>query len=485
MTAVGNGMPTGNGRMPGFANDEVPVRSRWWCSAIMVPLAAFMCLAQVSFAAQPYMHPPQGGRFVWMILATLLGFVFPFLLLLRDRHPEPVFWICCAVTIVFPYDPLMAMMALSSLLARRSSHARTMRAIVAGAGVAVYAQLRDALQTADASIWHMIFAKPNTGRDGVPIAMLADETTILVTAGVFAVIEVTIATLVGLHIRSRANLETAKAQADAATTHAATLQSDLDDQHLADAIAAEAHDTLAHSLSLLALNASALQAETAKLGESPASSRIAGKAEDIRRQAAGALDEAHAIIDMLRHPATAWQQLAPGDETALTRESLGDLIGQARTAGMRLDTWIDIHQLSELDDATAKVAYRAIQEGLTNARRHAPGAPVSLEVDVSPTSGIHVHLSNPATSENSASTVSNPVADAVSDAMSDGAHTPSADPTPSRPAHVGAGLAGLTARAQSVGGTCRHGLDERGAFHLDVHLPWRASANQHRHIADR
>ena len=112
----------------------------------------------------------------------------------------------------------------------------------------------------------------------------------------------------------------------------------------------------------------------------------ARKAEDIRRQAAGALDEAHQIIDMLRHPQTAWEQMAPSDEMALTREAMNRLVDDARNAGLPLNTWIDIRQLATLDDTVAKVAYRAVQEGLTNARRHASDAPVSLEVNANPES---------------------------------------------------------------------------------------------------
>ena len=126
--------------------------------------------------------------------------------------------------------------------------------------------------------------------------------------------------------------------ASAATTHAATLQTDLTNQQLADAIAAEAHDTLAHSLSLMALNASALKAEAAKLGDSPEAQSLADKAEDIRRQSAGALDEAHSIIDMLRNPHQAWEQLAPSDDTSLTRESLDALIADTRNSGTSLNT---------------------------------------------------------------------------------------------------------------------------------------------------
>lgn len=454
----------------GSADDEVPVRTRPWCVLVMVPLAVFCCLAQASFTAQPYLHSPADARFVWMIVSALLAFVFPFTLVFRSRRPALVFWAAAAVTLIFPYDPMMTLMALTSLLARRSSRRGSMLAVAGATLVTVWAQVRDVLNGPDASIWYMFFAAPNTGVGGVPVEPLAGRGLIGMTAAIVAVIEVTIATLVGLHIRSRASLQTAKAQADAATTHAATLQNDLDSQQLADAIAAEAHDTLAHSLSLLALNASALQAEAGRLDDSPASRSLAGKAEDIRRQAAGALDEAHQIIDMLRHPDTAWKQLAPSDETALTRESLDTLIGQARAAGMGLDTWIDIRDLSGLDDMVAKTAYRAIQEGLTNARRHAPGAPVSLEVNATPATGVHVHVSNPVPPE--------PAEAAAVDAQ-DEAEMPATDiefdgQSPTSTRHTGAGLPGLTARAQSAGGTCSYGLDERGAFHLDVLLPWRS-----------
>lgn len=173
----------------------------------------------------------------------------------------------------------------------------------------------------------MVFAKPDTGSQyGTDLVMLADERTIVVTAVVAALLELAIATLAGLHIRSRALASLATAKADAADAQVAQLKTAIDSQQLADAIAAEAHDTLAHSLSLLALNASALQAESKRLVAEAESmdahqlaeqtGRIAEKTEEIRKQAAGALDEAHSVIDMLRHPEQAREQLAPSDETS-------------------------------------------------------------------------------------------------------------------------------------------------------------------------
>ena len=208
------------------------------------------------------------------------------------------------------------------------------------------------------------------------------------------------------------------------------------------------------------MNASALQAESKKLAAEAGSldagqlagqaSRIADKTEEIRKQAAGALDEAHSVIDMLRHPEQAKAQLAPSDETSLTRESLDALLGDARAAGMRLNTWIDIQQLGQLNRETGKIAHRVLQEGLTNASRHAPGAPVSVELTVNPTVGVHAHVSNPTIPAN-------------------GTHL---DTNAKDMSRTGAGLPGLAERVRQAGGTCRFGFDARHAFHVDVQLPW-------------
>lgn len=427
-----------------------------WCTSVMILLASFMCLVQTSYAAQRYVSDPHNAMFVWMTASTLLSLAFPFMLLLRSQYPESVFWTSCAVILVFPYDPLLMLMALTSLVARRSDTARTIRAVCAAAVIGGWAQLRDVLRTPDSSLWQSaIFAKPHTGVDGEPLIVLAGIPTIAATAIVVELIAVAVATLIGLYIRSRARLIRADERAQAISRHAENLEHDLSDKRLAEAIAAEAHDTLAHSLSLIALNASALQVEAKKLAKASANAddgsvhgrpsgdgitELAAKADEIRRQAAGALDEAHAIIGMLRHPQQAWEQLQPDGDTSLTRESLDALCADARSAGTQLNTWIDVQQLSMLDEDTGKVAYRTIQEGLTNARRHAAGQPVSLEVHADPGQGVHVHVSNP---------------------MQSAAIVP------------GNGLTGLEARAKSVGGICRFGTDDRRLFHLDVRLPWR------------
>lgn len=211
---------------------EVPVRTRGWQSMVMVVCAGFMCLAQTAFAAQRFGQ--DSAVYVWMVFCMLVAFAIGFLLLARSRYPRATFVAACVVVLVFPYDPILALMALTALLARRNDMKTTVRAIVAGGFVTLAAQVRDALRPPEASIWHMVFAKPDTGSQyGTDLIMLADDRTIVITAIVAALLELAIATLAGLHIRSRALASLATAKTDAADAQVAQLKTTIDSQQLA------------------------------------------------------------------------------------------------------------------------------------------------------------------------------------------------------------------------------------------------------------
>ncbi len=123
---------------------EVPVRTRGWQSMVMVVCAGFMCLAQTAFAAQRFGQ--DSAVYVWMVFCMLVAFAIGFLLLARSRYPRATFVAACVVVLVFPYDPILALMALTALLARRNDMKTTVRAIVAGGFVTLAAQVRDALR---------------------------------------------------------------------------------------------------------------------------------------------------------------------------------------------------------------------------------------------------------------------------------------------------------------------------------------------------
>jgi signal transduction histidine kinase len=109
--------------------------------------------------------------------------------------------------------------------------------------------------------------------------------------------------------------------------------------------------------------------------------------------------------------------------------------------------------LEEVPDAVGRTAYRIIQEGLTNARKHAPGAPVLLQLTGSPASGLELELRNP---------VPQPAA------IGKEGGEPGAVPPPG----AGLGLIGLTERAGLAGGTLVHGPTPTREYRVRAWLPW-------------
>ena len=103
-----------------------------------------------------------------------------------------------------------------------------------------------------------------------------------------------------------------------------------------------------------------------------------------------------------------------------------------------------VHTRSQLEHF-GRQALRIVQEGLTNARKHAASATVDLRLEGAPGEGLTIELRNPA-----------PVL---------------AGATTEIPGS-GTGLVGLAERAALSGGHLEHGLDEDGEFRLRAWLPW-------------
>ena len=138
-------------------------------------------------------------------------------------------------------------------------------------------------------------------------------------------------------------------------------------------IAREMHDVLAHRISLLSLHAGALEFQPDAPPE-----EVARAAGVIRASAHEALEDLRAVIGVLREePTTAIPerpQPTLADLPALIEESRA-----GRHAGaLRRSSSPDVDAVPA---ATGRSAYRIVQEGLTNARKHARGAAVDVTVD--------------------------------------------------------------------------------------------------------
>jgi len=198
-------------------------------------------------------------------------------------------------------------------------------------------------------------------------------------------------------------------------------------------IAREMHDVLAHRLSLLSVHAGALEFHR----DAPAE-EVAEAAGVIRESARAALDELRGVIGVLREDGgeTLTQPPQP------TLADLADLVEESRAAGMRITARIELGDAAP-PAAVGRTAYRIAQEGLTNARKHAPGAAVTLTVHEADRD-LHVEIRSLA-----------PVAVVA------GAPLPGA----------GTGLIGLAERVTLAGGELEHGVDPDGAFVLRARLP--------------
>jgi signal transduction histidine kinase len=198
-------------------------------------------------------------------------------------------------------------------------------------------------------------------------------------------------------------------------------------------IAREMHDVLAHRLSLLSVHAGALEFRP----DAPAD-EVSEAARVIRESARAALEELRGVIGVLREDGSEGLTEPPQPTIA----DLAALVEESRAAGMRLTARIELADAAPTA-AAGRTAYRIAQEGLTNARKHAPGAAVTLIVEA-PDGDLRVEIRSLA-----------PVAVA------------SGSPLPG----AGTGLIGLAERVTLAGGELESGVDPTGAFVLRARLP--------------
>ena len=165
-------------------------------------------------------------------------------------------------------------------------------------------------------------------------------------------------------------------------------------------IAREMHDVLAHRLSLLATYAGAL----AYRPDTPPD-QVARAAEVVRSGVHQALDELREVIGVLRDDSL--PDLAAASRPLPGIADLPELIGESRAAGMRIEMGGQAWPAAGLPDVAGRTAYRVVQEGLTNARKHAPGQPVTVTLGGGQGAGLDVSVVNPA-GPVSASTASAP-----------------------------------------------------------------------------
>jgi signal transduction histidine kinase len=197
-------------------------------------------------------------------------------------------------------------------------------------------------------------------------------------------------------------------------------------------IAREMHDVLAHRISQVSMHAGALA-----FREDLTPDEVRLSAGVIREKAHEALTDLRGVLGVLRG-ADGELGIAPQP----TYADLRQLVGEARASGLAIDYRDGVRSPEEVPDGAGRTVYRIVQEGITNARKHAPNTLLTIELKGSPEHGLDVTMRNP---------------------LGFGSTTPGS----------GLGLVGLSERAELRGGGLAHRV-EAGAFVLHGWIPWAA-----------
>ena len=213
-------------------------------------------------------------------------------------------------------------------------------------------------------------------------------------------------------------------------------------------IAREMHDVLAHRLSLLSVQAGALEVTPAGAGDEAVTEAAAA----IRATTHQALQELRSVVRVLRdddESVTAPPQPVAGDLPALVAEA-------SAATSVRTD-WGEV-DLAAVPAETGRTIYRIVQEGLTNARKHAPASAVEVAMNGTADRGLTVTVTSWLPDR--------PPADGV------GGDRAGGDGTGGDGASPGAGLIGLRERAALAGGHVRVAVTADDRFELSAWLPW-------------
>lgn len=198
-------------------------------------------------------------------------------------------------------------------------------------------------------------------------------------------------------------------------------------------IAREMHDVLAHRISLVTMHAGAL---TYRKDLNADQMRTTAKV--IQENSHQAMVELREVLGLLRE--------GPGDSAPeLPQPSACDLpalLEEARDAGMHIQS--ELIELDGIPETLGRTVYRVIQEGLTNARKHAPNTLVHVSLTGAPGDGLTAEVRNPL-----------PIGAKLSAAP-----------------ESGLGLIGLAERTALAGGLMTHRVTPEHEFVLSTWLPW-------------
>jgi len=201
------------------------------------------------------------------------------------------------------------------------------------------------------------------------------------------------------------------------------------------ALARDMHDSVSHHLASIAMHAGAMAYR-----EDLDPETLRRTARTVRDAAQHANRELREVLVALR---TAGDPAADDAAPLASVPTLQEAVGRARAGGQEVSLeldGLDLAELEQLGRGTLVALARILGEALTNAAKHAPGAPVTAFL-ARRAEQVTLTVENPLTGE-------------------------------AQPLSTGHGLIGVEERARLLGGGARWTRTEHGTFEMEAWLPW-------------
>ena len=439
----------------------------WWLRTLVLMFLVFVvgvaaAGAGMSRVEQRGWSGALGGfDSVLSMLVAVGAMAMPLLLLLRRRDLSNTAWGLGFLQLLLPVGPVMAAVLPQAIRRDRSDEAGALSFLYV-VGLAVWFARDVVGRTGESSMVRMIVNPVGTP----PAAHV--ELNLFAVAVTFALMA--IPPIAGGYLwRARAELDDTRqaltttqseltdtrSEAVAQRTAVGEMSAQLSRQAERDLIAREVHDVIGHRLSLLTLHAGGL--ELAADGDP----ELRESARYVRENAQQAMDDLRSLIGVLREPASASSRQGALAPVAMSLADLPRVIDEMAETGSPVASTVFLTDAEKADPMVAHSVFRIVQELLTNARKHAPGALLRLRVAGGPSAGITIEASNPAED-------GRPGDGHREDAHLGDAHLGDAH---LGDGHLGAGLVGIGERVALLGGNLELPVEE-GRFSVRVHLPW-------------
>ncbi|MER5549367.1 histidine kinase [Streptomyces sp. NPDC001127] len=206
-------------------------------------------------------------------------------------------------------------------------------------------------------------------------------------------------------------------------------------------IAQDMHDSLGHHLTLISVHVGALEVDRGLTGRQREAVGV------LREASVAAMHELREVVGLLKDATRRPGHAGEAEESTRGVAGMESLVQASRNAG----ACVALRRCGDprpLPPAADHAAYRVVQEGLTNAHKHAPGVPVAIELRYEPDALVIEVANGPASAS-----VSTPVADRTV-------------------VSGGQGLTGLGERTRLIGGMVHAGATADGGFRLAGMLPY-------------